>query len=165
VCDLGWGDCDGVSNACETPLNTNPHCTDCNLACAGNQNNHTIGDCSSGTCLQACEAGSGWRDCDDDMGNGCEIDTSSHPDHCGGCHRECRDTEVCCLGVCTETYEGTESDCGGCGLPCDEFDVYCCQGQCVLIYPGIDCINGSCDIGQCSGEKAYARCSEFNSCK
>jgi hypothetical protein len=40
-------------------------------------------------------------DCDEQPGNGCEVDTASNPDHCGACGQSCGQAG-CVQGQCTE---------------------------------------------------------------
>ena len=93
-------------------------------------------------------------DCDGDARNGCEVDTRSDLQHCGGCGRRCHTeghdalTAACVEGLCTLTCRqdlfgdhdcdhdpdnGCETrlmtddeNCGGCGVVCS-----CFQGNCL----------------------------------
>ena len=57
----------------------------CNSACVAPAN--ATRTCGSGTCAFACLEGFG--DCDGSLSNGCETDTTSHKQHCGGCGQVC----------------------------------------------------------------------------
>lgn len=76
TCNAGYGNCDGdPSNGCEANLSTLTHCGRCGAACPTPAGPHTIARCTStggsATCGILCE--SGWRDCDGNLTNGCEV--------------------------------------------------------------------------------------------
>jgi hypothetical protein len=56
--------------------------------------------CVGGKCSYVCFPG--FADCDDFVGNGCEVNLSSDPQHCGGCGTRCNITagQPCVLGQC-----------------------------------------------------------------
>lgn len=65
-----------------------------------------------GACIVAACVGS-WENCDRTDDNGCEVDLSTDPDHCGGCGKECEDVphaEVrcgsaqCYIRVCEDGF-------------------------------------------------------------
>ncbi len=59
----------------------------------------TGADCVSGLCVAtSCEAT--WADCDGDFATGCEADTTSDPDHCGGCGTWCGAGGTCSASTC-----------------------------------------------------------------
>ncbi len=76
TCNAGFGNCDGdPSNGCEASLSTPAHCGMCGAACPTPTGPRTVSRCAStggsATCGVACE--SGWRDCDSNLTNGCEV--------------------------------------------------------------------------------------------
>lgn len=110
-----------------------------------------IGD--YGTC------GTGFANCDDNVGNGCEVNLNADPLHCGTCRNACSDANgeaVCAGGQCgttcspgfdscdsdiatgCETDIQTVDDCGGCGVTC-EFDNASAQ-----------CSSGTCEFDACA---------------
>jgi hypothetical protein len=98
-CNAGFDDCDAQAfNGCETNLNTDPdHCSLCGEVCPLPANG--VAGCESGLCgIESCDTG--FDDCDGQSFNGCEIDSSSDEDHCGGCDTTCAFEEVCTAGVC-----------------------------------------------------------------
>ena len=131
---------------------------------------------SSRSCVgTGCDAG--WGDCDGDPLNGCETDTLSDLDHCGGCDQLCGDPNTdgsCTAGVCNpgagclagwgdcnnDMIDGCETDlnndadhCSACGSACsDAFpnaDVACEAAGCVMG----DCHAGwdDCDANPANG--------------
>jgi hypothetical protein len=136
-CAGGWGNCDGnVGNGCEQDLTGDPdHCGTCTKVCNGT--NGTRG-CSSGTCTIVCNAG--FANCDGNPDNGCEVNLTNDPTHCGTCTKVCNGTNGTpfCLGGacginCTSPWASCDgnvdngceintsndvSHCGGCNQPC-----------------------------------------------
>ncbi len=90
-----WADCDSdYATGCEVnTMSSRTRCGGCLAAEGGNgqdcsliegTEHVTISTCSAGACsVASCD--SGWVDCDDSFSNGCEIDTNSDEDNCGGC--------------------------------------------------------------------------------
>ncbi|MDF2698001.1 MAG: hypothetical protein K0S65_6384, partial [Labilithrix sp.] len=58
------------------------------------------GFCSYGTCAFTCSTG--WADCNGNPEDGCEINTMSDPQNCGGCGITCNGIagQVCAGGRC-----------------------------------------------------------------
>jgi len=87
-CDSDFADCNGkVGDGCEVSvLDDVNHCGGCNQPCPAYD--HATAGCAAGSCvIAACD--SGYSDCDGDQTNGCERDTSSDPNNCGGCGVKC----------------------------------------------------------------------------
>jgi hypothetical protein len=164
-CVPGAAECDAdLSVECETNLLTSPdHCGGCNMPCVYD---HGVAGCVGGTCrLESCEEP--WDDCNGDESDGCETDTSSIADACGGCNIECpavNGTPSCedstcgidcddgfadCDGNPANGCEGSVNDvlhCGACDYECPEDDgktAYCVDGDCgqTECEPGF----GNCD--------------------
>ncbi len=113
------------------------HCTACDTPCPVPE--HSTPRCDNGcgfTCMD------GFADCNGDAADGCEIDTSTDVDHCGGCGVQCEGmdaTWTCASGTCAvaecddgfadcngDAADGCEIDtstdvnhCGACGAACD----------------------------------------------
>lgn len=105
-CSGVWGDCNGdatlaaLGDGCETNTDSSTsHCGGCSSAggtpSGGVDCTDAIGsddvadvDCTTGECeVEDCEGD--YDDCNLDFDDGCEIDTSSDVDHCGGCGDAC----------------------------------------------------------------------------
>jgi hypothetical protein len=104
-CDPGYADCDGnVENGCEVNLKTNAeHCGTCETECSANNG---APSCKSGICEITCD--SGFRDCDDDAtSNGCEVNTQTSVNNCGGCG----DDDA--VHICLPAQPGDAAFCSG----------------------------------------------------
>jgi hypothetical protein len=129
--------------------------------CADCAAEHAVAACQDGLC-RVVECLGGYRDCDGEADNGCEI-APDDPDHCGACRNSCSDLPhadaQCDGGACAvlecrgnfgdcngdaadgcETPLDTLSDCGGCGEPCAQAS--CAGGVCSAVScadPTADC--------------------------
>lgn len=141
TCDAGYADCfGGATDGCETNLtNDVAHCGTCGNVCPAVAfgSKACVGSmCTIGMC------GQDHADCNNDVMDGCETDTTSDIQHCGACNTACPDPmngagvcegSACTLGACDAGYAdcngnaadgcefNTQSDpdnCGGCGVKC-----------------------------------------------
>ena len=58
----------------------------------------------------------GWADCDEDPANGCEINVTGDPDHCGACGHACggaHASATCEQGACVLSCDAGFDDCDG----------------------------------------------------
>lgn len=102
------------------------NCGGCGVVCSSANGTPS---CDAGVCEIACDAG--FDDCDGDVTNGCEVNTNTALDHCGGCGTVCGASMVCgggtcasgcgALELCDMTCVDIETDvahCGACGTMC-----------------------------------------------
>jgi hypothetical protein len=163
-CDQGFGDCDGqVANGCETNLDTSVvNCSACGKACS---QNHGTAACALGACSVNCAGG--FADCDVDPSNGCETNTSSNVEHCGGCPNVCSTsggTPNCVVGRCgLSTCGGTLADCNaspadGCEINTATSVNNCggCGKVCFVPNGSPTCTGSSCAISSCT--PGFANC-------
>jgi hypothetical protein len=117
ACKAGFADCNGnrQTDGCEADLVAGAaSCGACGVACSSN---HVVAPvCSNGACTSACAAG--WTDCDGNkQTNGCEVNTLTDPDNCGGCGVVCSSNgmgaRTCNNGVCNGTCAAGFADCDG----------------------------------------------------
>jgi hypothetical protein len=141
TCAAGQADCvNGLADGCETDTTRNVlHCGSCDNACpsAGGTPSCIESKCGLSDCA------SPLADCNGDAklptGNGCETDTSTDSNNCGGCGVQCYFAnasakcvgKVCQLDACAagysdctvasgcETKLGTTSNCLACGDACN----------------------------------------------
>jgi hypothetical protein len=127
-CQAGWGDCDGdPANGCEQDLSDPDYCGACDFSCSLP---NAAATCASGSCeIETCETG--WGDCNDYAGDGCETRLNTVQD-CGGCGVACavdNGTGSCASGSCAvETCDASHADCDGDPANGCEWDTS--QGSC-----------------------------------
>lgn len=166
-CHEGYRNCNGnPADGCEVHfLSDNDNCGNCGTLCRNppNMRNTT---CINGVCTPG-ECNPGYRDCNNDLSDGCEINTMLDPLHCGTCNNGCSLTNAvpfCDMGECRvnecvggwdncdgndqtgcETRITTPSDCGVCGRVCN--------------LPNTDahlCVAGDCQVSTCDPD--YGNC-------
>lgn len=166
-CPVGFDDCDDdASNGCETELSTAMNCGACGRVC---DIPNAVPMCVGGDCALA-ECAEGFENCDGDVSNGCEVETSSDVNNCGGCGVACSmdgAMSSCVAGACEVTCvagnadcdmdvtNGCEAsltsvdDCGACGVTCEHPAAVssCMTGTCALTV----CLDGA---GNCDGNDA-----------
>ncbi|MBL8683386.1 MAG: hypothetical protein JNK05_29730 [Myxococcales bacterium] len=161
MCLAGFADCNRVAtDGCEVNTRTNAmNCGACGRTC--NLANATS-DCTDGACrLVRCNPG--FADCDGNPLNGCETNTNTDIDHCGGCGRVCPvppgGGAACNMGTCgISTCVRPRADCNmnpgdGCEVDTDTDVRHCgaCNAPCATpanASPG--CARGMCGIGACN---------------
>jgi hypothetical protein len=126
--------------------------------------------CVAGACaIAACLSGHG--DCNHDVTDGCETDTTSAHDECGACGHACDATLVCDRGSCASSCSGSltncsgacvdltssASNCGACGKPCP--GVTNGTATCAASACGFKCNTGyhACG-GACASSTSIATC-------
>jgi len=163
-CSPGYGDCDGnASNGCETSTGTDPNnCGGCKAKCALP---NAIAGCAGGSCTVA-SCNTGFQNCNNVAGDGCEVNTNTDPSNCGGCMHQCftpNGTPGCAAGNCTvascntgfancdgNVANGCEANitndrnnCGSCGNACDT----ACGGTTDHVaVGGTQCVSSTCSI-------------------
>ncbi len=165
ACDEGFANCDlEIDNGCEANLETSEeHCGGCRRPCVFDNG---VAICDERVCaLAGCS--STFADCNDWVGDGCEVDTATDPDHCGGCRRACElphATAGCEDGGCAvdECASGWE-DCDGIVENGCETDIntsigHCgrCGAVCALANATPECVGGTCRIEEC--DDGFADC-------
>jgi hypothetical protein len=141
----------------------------CNARGSGSTGSGTDCRASDGRqCVDgACECVANQDDCDGEAGNGCETNTSTDPDACGGCDDECSNNHIsnptCASSVCNGTCQSGYADCNsdklsdGCeaNLANDPDNCNVCDRVCSANHVAPRCTAGVCD-GVCAG--GYADC-------
>ncbi|MBL8604041.1 MAG: hypothetical protein JNK72_19090 [Myxococcales bacterium] len=98
TCNAGFANCDGnAANGCETNLtNTVSACGACGNVCSFA---NATPACAGGACTLA-TCNDGFRSCDNDPRNGCEVDLRSDARNCGACGNVCASGSICVAGTC-----------------------------------------------------------------
>lgn len=94
------GGCNDASRCGErcVDLSTDPqNCGACRNICPTGRA-HTRPVCFAAACTTSCEEG--WRNCDRNDANGCEVNSLSDPQNCGTCGTACPLGETCMAGIC-----------------------------------------------------------------
>lgn len=159
-CEDGFANCNGeFDDGCEVELATALlHCGECENICAFET---TGAACEAGECVPT-GCGPGRLDCDEDLVlNGCEVDSTSDPAHCGRCGSACAfanaaatcESSACVMGAC----EGDFADCrGGAGDGCetdtgnDVDNCGACGRRCSFDNAAASCVDGACVMGECA---------------
>ena len=79
------------------------NCGGCGVVCPVGENAAAV--CQQCACILRCSTG--FRDCDRNPGNGCEVSINSDPDNCGSCRGRCSTPQdggvaMCVSGVCAQ---------------------------------------------------------------
>ncbi|MFO0586988.1 MAG: hypothetical protein U0441_05605 [Polyangiaceae bacterium] len=165
VCAGGYADCDADPNdGCEQPILTDPsHCGACDTVCV--TPNGTPG-CANGSCkVSACNPG--FADCDQVVGDGCEVNLNNDVSHCGACATVCvtppNATPTCGGGTCGYACNAGFADCdgqaaNGCEVNLNNDPMHCgsCAGVCNLANASAGCAAGVCNIASC--HNGFADC-------
>ncbi|WP_437730549.1 hypothetical protein [Sorangium sp. So ce1335] len=160
ACEPGFADCNAIAaDGCEVNTASDlASCGGCNLACAPA---NASAACLAGVCVTgACH--DGFASCDGDAANGCETDTRTSVDHCGGCGVACdlaNAAEACVLGECGlvacnagfASCNGVDAD--GCEVSVASDPAHCgaCGADCAEAMPNamVGCSAGACTFGGC----------------
>lgn len=103
-------------------LRDNDSCGSCGRSC---WNASHVVSCLEGECVPQCAPAH--LDCDGDYQNGCEVDASADPSHCGRCDNECGRNATCGLGESGNPECGCGPGFKGDGYTCDDADE-CVEG-------------------------------------
>jgi len=98
ACNAGFADCNAsATDGCEIQTAMDlKNCGGCGVVCVVGANASPT--CKGGGCGIACNPG--FADCDKNPATGCEIDTATDSNNCGGCGIACKGKQKCAGGVC-----------------------------------------------------------------
>ncbi len=111
ACVAPWIDCNAAIEGCETDGGSDAlNCGGCDLKCPS-KNNSTV-ECLNSKCAYTCN--DGYKDCNKDITDGCEINVNADIQHCSECFSRCPDPQpnshqhkICVNAIC-----GFECDAG-----------------------------------------------------
>ncbi len=157
-CNAGFRNCNGLlADGCEVNFtNDINNCGACGNVCS---TANGAPACNNGICGIAC--GSGFADCNGQIGDGCEVNTNASTSHCGACNNACvaaNATPACSNGSCTiGTCSGTFRDCNGqlsdgCEINSGNNVNNCgaCNNACAVANATPACVSSACAIGACN---------------
>lgn len=158
-CDFGRGNCNGrAADGCETDVfNDKANCGACGTDCEAGPHVSGARCTGSGGCLiTVCDHG--WSDVNGNHEDGCEVNTLSHPEHCGVGGTQSSQVDCtripnahdgrCNDGKCAYTCNDNWGDCDGIASNGCEADLrvdmkHCgtCNNACD---PGGSCVDNAC---------------------
>ncbi len=157
TCAMGWASCDGIArNGCEVDTRiAQLHCGGCNINCTRPR---ASSSCESGACrLGACDPG--WGNCNGMPMDGCEINTTTSPNHCGACGVACttrpNSTPTCASSACGFRCNAGFADCNrveadGCESTLNELsNCGMCGRACAPANATATCAGRACAIASC----------------
>jgi hypothetical protein len=184
-CDVGFDDCSADENisrdGCETnTTNDLGNCGGCGTACDDLPANSAPA-CNASVCEHSCDAG--WSDCNGDLNdavtNGCETNTDTNLNNCGGCGAafDCTLTAPanmtatgCSLGTCQFVCNAGFADCNsdlidGCEVDLNTDVDNCggCSSACGTANGTPSCVGGTCSMAcnvgfsDCSADENSSR--------
>jgi len=174
VCDEGFGNCNGLlDDGCEVDTTGDvENCGSCGNAC---QLAHAEAACAASACvIESCATG--YQDCNGQAADGCEVDTTSDNNNCGGCGSICQldhanalcKSSVCSIDSCQEGFAdcdsqasngcetdiaGDEANCGTCGKACASGEE-CSAGKCTCPDRDGDGVGGKPCGADCNDDDA-----------
>ncbi|HEY3444871.1 MAG TPA: hypothetical protein VGK67_00850 [Myxococcales bacterium] len=176
-CLAGYSDCNhDLTDGCEISHLSDPdNCGSCGVICPDVA--HGARACVGGVCaIGPCDLGH--ADCDQDLWNGCEVDTDTDVDHCGGCNQPCTPGVgdiascgggVCGLGGCRPGFADCDADpSNGCevNLASDVFNCAVCGNACpALANATTACRSFVCGIDTCAPDFADCSAGAANGCE
>ncbi|MEZ4407922.1 MAG: hypothetical protein R3A52_15820 [Polyangiales bacterium] len=168
-CDDGQTCCAG---GCVDTASNAAHCGACDNRCrvANGEGACAMGACAVGSCTGS------YRDCDMSAANGCETDTTTDLNNCGGCGRICpapaNATATCSAGACGFTCNAGFADCdgdptNGCEVELASSAMNCgaCGRACVVAGAAAACSMGACTVGMCEDGLADCDMNPANGCE
>jgi hypothetical protein len=180
-CTMGYQDCDGMAgNGCEINItNDVAHCNGCmNSNCKTKQHVLTAA-CQMSACVDT-SCVNGYTDCNNDGSDGCETNTGTDPNNCGGCgfnfdcnnnvlqntHGDTCSGGVCMIGACNMGWMDCDNMNPGCETNTDSDTSNCgaCGFDCSVNLPphstSADCEGGQCHPLNC--QAGWGNCDGVN---
>jgi len=165
TCDAGWADANNNrADGCELNVTTNTDCGTPGNACVSSEGQTST--CVSGACSTiVCPAQQ--ANCNTDATDGCEINLSTNPTHCGACQHACAVPNAtaactggaCAVGTCNAGFANCDGNPNnGCEITLGDDVSHCgaCSNACALANATPVCTTGACAIASCN--EGFADC-------
>ncbi|MSP62847.1 MAG: hypothetical protein EXR72_21445 [Myxococcales bacterium] len=157
-CVAPFSDCNmDPADGCEANLNSDVgHCTGCGKICTIPNGE---GGCANGCFAKSCYAG--FADCNKQLFDGCEVQTTKDPLNCGVCGKLCQPPAnasagcfggACTVGGCVMGFgDCNNSGADGCEITLADAVAHCgkCGNACSFANANSTCANGQCVLGAC----------------
>ena len=142
ACEVGLGDCDD-DLGCEAAIDEVTRCGDCDTVCiVANGEPACVDNGEGGFECAIAECAEGFKDCNGDVRDGCEVNTLLDVNHCGSC----------------------ETDCENAGPVSNNADFACAGGSC--LFTRCETGFGDCDNNASNGCEVTHRTAEAqNDCR
>lgn len=138
------------------------HCGLCGNACSATNGS---AKCSAGQCSITCA--SGYGDCNRDVKDGCETDTTSDLAHCGKCRQVCEadnastlcERNFCAMGSCKPGFGDCDKlEGNGCEVNTAQSLNHCgaCGKKCEVPEGTGACVDSACTVASCNAD--YGDC-------
>ncbi len=161
VSDGGMEICDGLDNDCDGTvddgfdlINDPSNCGQCNLICSVTGTTVSTYACVARVCgIGSCVPGRG--NCNQQYGDGCEVDLATEVTHCGACGQACTtanatpacDGGMCGIASCNTGFGNCNGQVGdGCEVNTQTALANCgvCGNVCNAANANNTCVNGTC---------------------
>lgn len=168
-CNQGYKNCNrSLADGCEVAyLSDVNNCGDCGNVCPALPNGASA--CAGGQCgLGTCNAG--YKNCDNNTANGCEMNIYTNVNNCGTCNNVCNlafANNTCSGGRCAiASCKADHQDCNGAAIDgCEVYtatDPHNCGGcgrQCTIANGEAGCAGSNCTVALCN--RGYANCNQL----
>jgi len=176
ACEAGFDDCNrDNADGCEADLRGDAErCGACGTRCPPTGGRTPA--CLAGTCGTTATCVAPRADCDGAAANGCEVDLTTSPLHCGRCGGACgtrNATATCDAGRCGLRCDANFADCDGVNGDGCEVDLrgsaqHCgrCGNACALPNTAVQqCVAGACAVGACAAGRGNCDAMAANGCE
>lgn len=167
-CPAPWTTCisdEGPTYKCGTDLTRDPdNCGSCGNKCLVYKPIHMTSRCIDGACALECLSPPStigrvdWRNCNDLVDDGCEVNVVDDAKNCGSCGNVCAPGSSCidgkcgcptglieCDGMCVDP-KNDDNNCNGCGNRCEDPADACAPPPAHSYY---GCRNSKCGVLKC----------------
>ncbi len=178
-CNANFGDCNNMRpDGCEARLDTLTNCNACGMACGPYAQGTAT--CTGAVGMARCgvNCNGGTANCDNNLANGCEVDTRTDRANCGACGTVCPNVAngtpscvagVCGVGSCNAGFGNCDNMAGnGCEVNLG-MDIRHCNGCGMACATPANaaptCIASACGLGGCNAGFGNCDANAMNGCE